>query len=74
MALFIRQEEDQSALRTKITAELQERMRKTAQVEGDDVSKNSTALQNQHTTQRTGIIITAVAIVLAALILFLLRP
>lgn len=74
MSLFIRQEEDQSALRTKVTAELQERMKKTAQIEGDDVSKHSTALEGQHTTKKAGIIITVVVIILIAFFLFLLRP
>lgn len=74
MALFIRQEEDISALRTKVTAELQERMKKTAQTEADDISKHSTALKGQHQTRSAGIVITIVVIILAGLVLYALRP
>jgi uncharacterized membrane protein YukC len=74
MALFIRQDEEQSQLRAKITADLQERMKKTALREGDDVSKNSTALENQHQTKGIGIIIAIVLILLAAALLYLMRP
>lgn len=74
MALFIRKEEDQSALRTKVTADLQERMKKTARIEGDDLEKSSSALENQHTTRGIGIIITILMLIIIGLVIYLLRP
>lgn len=74
MALFIRQDEEQSHLRAKVTSELQERMKKTALREGDDVSKTSTALNDQHITKGIGVLVTIVVIVLVAVVFYVLRP
>ncbi len=74
MALFIRQDEEQSHLRAKVTSELQERMKKTALREDDDVSKTSTALNDQHVTKGIGVLVTIVVIVLVAGAFYLLRP
>ena len=64
MALFVRQTEPRSELRTKVSADLQERMRRTADVAGpQDVSKDASILENQHQTNGLGIIIVVVIIV-----------
>jgi hypothetical protein len=73
MALFIRQDEQRSQLRSKVTADLQERMRRTAELEATDVSKDATILQNQHQTRGVGVIVTIVVIIAVVVTLYLLR-
>ncbi len=74
MALFIRRDEERSQLQTKVTAELQERMRKSAQVEGNDISKTSIALENQHETRGAGVIIAVLVVVMIGVGLYVLWP
>ncbi|HEX4662117.1 MAG TPA: hypothetical protein VH144_00720 [Candidatus Saccharimonadales bacterium] len=74
MALFIRQDEQRSQLRAKVTADLQDRMKKTSSIEPTDVSKDATILQNQHQTKGRGIIIAIIVVIIIIAALWLLKP
>lgn len=74
MALFIRQDEQRSQLRAKVTADLQERMKKTSSIEPADLSKDATILQNQHQTKTRGIIITIAVIIILGIVFWFLKP
>jgi hypothetical protein len=67
MALFIRQDENQSRLQSKVAADLQDRLNSRANVTAD--KPEATILDEQHKTRSAGIII-AVLVVIAAGVIF----
>lgn len=75
MALFIRQNEPQSQLRTKVSADLQERTRSTAAPgEPNDDSRDALLLKDQHQTKPYGLLIgLAVGIVIIVALFFWLK-
>lgn len=74
MALFIRQDDQRSQLRDKITADMQERLRATASVEPNDDSKDALILKNQHHTKAWGIIVTIAIVIVVAILFFVFKP
>lgn len=65
MALFIRQEEPGSQLKSKIAAELRARTKVSgAAAELDDQSKNAAILKNQHQTSTLGVVITIIVLII----------
>lgn len=74
MALFVRQDEEQSRLRTKVSSEMRQRMSAQSDIEPDDVSKDSHLMQDQHTTSKSGLIIGILAVVAVLFILWMFRP
>lgn len=71
MGLFLRQEDDRSQLQSKIVADLQQKLKQTAQIEGDDTYE-PTVLENQHETRSAGVVIGLLVVVLIGVIVFVI--
>lgn len=69
MGLFLRQDENRSELQSKIIADLQEKVRSKASLEGDK-EYEPTLLENQHETRTAGVVIGLLLISLALVIVF----
>lgn len=71
MGLFIRQDENRSELQSKIIAELQEKARSKAAIEGEPKEVEPTMLENQHETRTAGVVISLLVIALVIMIIFI---
>lgn len=69
MALFIRQDENQSRLQSKVASDLQERLNSRAKVSAD--KPEASILKDQHQTRRPGILIALLVLVGLGLIIWL---
>jgi uncharacterized membrane protein len=73
MGLFLRQNDNRSELQSRVASELQERL-KQKQLETEPTKPPEAILDNTRTTSVAKIIITVLALVVVALLFWLLRP
>ncbi len=73
MALFLKQDEElRSQLQQKISAQMKERRDGAPKIESKKTEP--TFLDNQHTTRLAGVVLVVAAVIIIAVLLWLVRP
>ena len=61
MGLYLKKEDQRSQVQERVAAELQERLRTKASIEGKD--HEPTILENQHETRKAGVVIAVLVVI-----------